>query len=388
MNILLLAPQPFFQNRGTPIAVKMLLEVLSEQGHTIRILTYPEGRKVETANCTITRIPGVPFLKNVKPGPSWKKIIYDVLMFFKARKVVSQDKFDLIHAVEESAFIARKLQKYSGVPYIYDMDSSLPQQIVEKYGFLSFLLPVLEKMEKKAVTGSIGVLAVCKSIEETAMRYDPSKLVQRLEDISLLSEGTPRQIDASKRINANGPIVMYIGNLEKYQGIDLLLDSFQIASNEVPEAQLVIIGGSQNDIQFYKNRSARLGIVQKTLFIGPRPISDLGVYLSQADLLVSPRIKGHNTPMKIYSYLDSGKPILATRLTTHTQVLDDEIAYLTEPDTLSMASGIVHLLSDESLRYQLARQARKRAQEKYTFEAFSRKLSDFYKALEKELNRA
>ena len=45
--------------------------------------------------------------------------------------------------------------------------------------------------------------------------------------------------------------------------------------------------------------------------------------LLAADVLVSPRLKGLNTPMKIYSYLDSGSAVLATRLRTHTQVLDD-----------------------------------------------------------------
>ena len=53
-------------------------------------------------------------------------------------------------------------------------------------------------------------------------------------------------------------------------------------------------------------------------------------------MLVSPRLKGLNTPMKIYSYLDSGSAVLATRLRTHTQVLDDGIAYLVEPEPVAL----------------------------------------------------
>ena len=45
-------------------------------------------------------------------------------------------------------------------------------------------------------------------------------------------------------------------------------------------------------------------------------------------MLVSPRIRGTNTPLKIYSYLRSGKPIVATDLLTHTQVLSPEVARL------------------------------------------------------------
>jgi len=385
MNILLLAPHPFFQNRGTSIAVKLLLKVLSEQDHRIKLLTYPEGENVEIANCTITRLPAIPCLRNVKPGPSWKKIIYDLLMFFVARKLVCQHKFDLIHAVEESVFIAKILQKHTGLPFVYDMDSSLSRQIVEKYIFLRFLLPVLEKLEKTAVKGSTGVLAVCKSVEDTVRKYDPNKLIQRLEDISLLPSNHIVPIKNNKKIKINGPVIMYIGNLEKYQGIDLLLESFKIASKVLSDAHLVIIGGAKNDIKFYKKRSLQLGIAEKTLFTGPQPLSDLPIYFAQADILISPRIKGYNTPMKIYSYLDSGKAVLATRLPAHTQVLNDDIAYLVKPESRSIASGMIELLGNERLRNRLALKARQYVKEKYSFEAYQRKLLNFYGIIEREL---
>lgn len=387
MNILFLAPHPFFQDRGTPIAVRLMLQVLSAQGHQIKVLTYPEGEDVKIDNCEIIRLPALPGIKNIKPGPSWKKVAYDFLMFFKVWKLMRQHKFDLIHAVEESAFIAKFLQRKLGIPFVYDMDSSLPNQIVERYEFLNFLLPIFEKFEKSVVLDSIGVIAVCKSIEDSVKKYDPNKLIQRLEDISLLPSEQVKSIDKGQTINIDGPIIMYIGNLEKYQGIDLLLDSFQIVSKNVPDAHLVIIGGAKNDIKYYKDVAMRLGIGEKALFMGQRPVSDLPLYLSQADILISPRIKGYNTPMKIYSYLDSGKVVLATNLPTHTQVLDKEIAYLTEANPQDMAEGLVQLLSDEGLRERLAANAKERVQEEYNFEAFERKVSQYYSKIEKKISK-
>ena len=237
------------------------------------------------------------------------------------------------------------------------------------------------------VLDSIGVIAVCKSIEDSVKKYDPNKLIQRLEDISLLPSEQVRNIDKGQTINIDGPIIMYIGNLEKYQGIDLLLDSFQIVSKNVPDAHLVIIGGAKNDIKYYKDVAMRLGIGEKALFMGQRPVSDLPLYLSQADILISPRIKGYNTPMKIYSYLDSGKVVLATNLPTHTQVLDKEIAYLTEANPQDMAEGLVQLLSDEGLRERLAANAKERVQEEYNFEAFERKVSQYYSKIEKKISK-
>jgi glycosyltransferase involved in cell wall biosynthesis len=306
-------------------------------------------------------------------------------MFFRALRIMFQYEFHLVHAVEESALIASSLKKFFGIPYIYDMDSSVADRIVEKYSYLKIILPILKKIEKSMINGSLGVIPVCKYIEDIVLTYDPNKLVQRLEDISLLPKKNPEVIDENKKLSVGGSILMYIGNMEKYQGIDLLIESFNVASKVVLSAQLVLIGGEKTDIKFYKKLSADLGISDKTIFMGPKPLSDLAYYLAQADILVSPRIKGYNTPMKIYSYLDSSKAVLATRLFTHTQVLDDEVAYLVDPDVESMANGMVVLLKSETLRNRLGKQAKQRAQLEFTLEAYQSKLLNFYRIIESKI---
>ena len=74
MRILLLAPHPFFQQRGTPIAERVLLEVLARSGHEIDVLTYPEGEDPGIPSCRILRIPAPPGIRNIRPGFSVKKL--------------------------------------------------------------------------------------------------------------------------------------------------------------------------------------------------------------------------------------------------------------------------------------------------------------------------
>jgi glycosyltransferase involved in cell wall biosynthesis len=171
---------------------------------------------------------------------------------------------------------------------------------------------------------------------------------------------------------------MYVGNLEKYQGIDLLLEAFALAAPRVEAARLVIIGGSAPAIASYRSRAAALGIGERVHWAGQQSVKSLGAYLRQADILVSPRLQGQNTPMKIYSYLDSGRPVLATRIPTHTQVLDDDIAQLVAPTPEGMAEGIVALLRDPSRRAAIAAHAKARVNELYTPAAAQRKLREFY----------
>jgi glycosyltransferase involved in cell wall biosynthesis len=104
--------------------------------------------------------------------------------------------------------------------------------------------------------------------------------------------------------------------------------------------------------------------------------------LRQADVLVSPRLKGLNTPMKIYSYLDSGSAVLATRLRTHTQVLDDHMAYLVDPEPTALGQGLATLLRDPELRDRLATNAKTYVQREHTPQAARRKLEAFYAIME------
>ena len=65
-----------------------------------------------------------------------------------------------------------------------------------------------------------------------------------------------------------------------------------------------------------------------------------------ATVLVSPRLQGTNTPLKIYEQLASGKPLVATRIWSHTQVLSEAVCFLAELEAASMATAIEAALQD------------------------------------------
>ena len=145
---------------------------------------------------------------------------------------------------------------------------------------------------------------------------------------------------------------------------------------------MAIVGGSDADIERYRRLCAEQGLADRVHLLGRRPITMLGGLLAQADVLVSPRTQGNNTPMKIYSYLDAGKALLATRLPTHTQVLDDDIARLVEPEPQAFGEALCSLFENPSTAAELGRRARERARAEFTPEAFHRKLTGFYRRLD------
>ncbi len=399
MRILLLAPHPFYQERGTPIAERALLAELAAAGHEVEVLTFPEGTDPEIPGCRVRRLPALPGLSGVRPGFSAKKLWGDAVLFAALSKLVRRGRYDVVHAVEESAFLALAVRRLFGVPYVYDMDSSLADQMIERFPWLGSVRRLLDACERRAVRGSAGVLAVCRSLAEKARAHAPEALVACVEDASLVppvpsAEGEASDLSTrgAERLadlaGGGGPIALYVGNLEPYQGIDLLLAAFRLALDRVPAARLVVIGGDAPSLARYRARCRELGLDgAAVVFAGPRPLGRLGSYLAQADVLVSPRLLGTNTPMKVYSYMASGRPIVATRLPTHTQVLSDEVACLVEPEPAAFARGLVRLFEDPAAGERLGAAARRLAAREHGPEAYRARLLAFYDALAARLGQ-
>jgi glycosyltransferase involved in cell wall biosynthesis len=166
-------------------------------------------------------------------------------------------------------------------------------------------------------------------------------------------------------------IVLYAGNFEPYQGIPLLLEA---ATKVAGRVLFVLVGGSGPALAEMRTRASALGIAARTIFVDRVPPEKVPLYTSLADVLVSPRLSGTNTPLKIYSFLRSGKPLVATNLRTHTQVLNPSLAVLADPNPESLAQGIRFALdSDEAL--DRARRAKELAEREYTLPSYLEKMA-------------
>lgn len=386
MRVLMLAPHPFYQDRGTPIDVYLVLRVLSERpGTTVDVVTYHEGEDVDLPSVQLHRSRRLPGLDGIRPGFSMKKVVADALLFCKAWSLVRENDYDLIHAGEEAVFFAMFFKQAYGIPYAYDLDSSIAQQLVEQKPYLDVFGELFDWTERQAIQGSLINFPVCNALANLC-RESGSRKTVTLHDISQLDD--PDEADPERlrqEIDPEGPVFLYVGNLEPYQGIDLLLESFQVAQRQEPALTLVIIGGSSEDIDHYRTRASELEIGKNTEFLGPRPFEHLGDYLAGADVLVCPRSEGINTPMKIFPYLHSGRPVLATDLRTHNQILTDEEAFLAPADPEGFAEGLLELARDPLLRDRLGENGRAFVERNHTFDAHRERLDEAYEWIEENL---
>jgi len=384
VRILFLAPQPFFEVRGTPLAVLHMTRALAGLGHQVDLLTFPQGEPAPVEGVRHLRSPWLP-VGRVKAGPSLAKIALDVPFLAEAVWRLAFGRYDVVHAVEESAHLIAPFTRLFGVPLVMDVDSSVPDQL--RYSGFATRGPVLwlaEALEGDALRHAAVAVTVCESLTDGVRARAPQLPVFQVEDPPLVDPRTtpsPEAVLALRRDLTLGPwpVVLYSGNFETYQGVELLLDALAL----VPHVQLLLMGGGPDDVARMKAEARARGVGERCVFSGQRPPSELPAFLAVADVLASPRAKGQNTPFKIFTYLASGRPLVATRIPSHTQLLDDGTAFLVDPTAPGLASGIRAALDRPEDAAARARRGRELIEREYSVERYREKIARAYATVER-----
>ena len=381
----MIAPEPFFEPRGTPFSEYHRIRALLDLGHTVDLVTYPFGKDVEMPGLRIFRAARPPFITRVKIGPSPAKLFLDMTLTLTALNRARAGQYDAVHSHEEGAAIGVVISAALGIPHLYDMHSSLPQQL-ENFAFSksALLRWMFQMLERTAIRRSRVTIVICPHLETTARTVVPDAQVVLIEiapgsgDVPVAGSG--KAIRASLGIDADAPMVLYTGTFEAYQGLDLLFAAAKIVMRERSDTRVVLAGGKPDQVVRAKAQAAAMG-ADGLIFTGEQPSETIPGYLDAADVLVSPRSTGTNTPLKIYQYLRSGRAIVATRLLTHTQVLSDEVAILTEPTPESFARGILQAINDPGAATRIGDAAKRLADTRYTYEAYLQRTREACAAL-------
>jgi glycosyltransferase involved in cell wall biosynthesis len=384
MKILMIAPEPFLEPRGTPISVYQRLHALSLLQVQIELLTYHVGQEVSIPGVVIRRIPRVPFIKKVKLGPSWAKALLDVLLFCQATVMLARNRYDAIHSHEEAAFMAALLSKVFRTRHVYDMHSCLSQQLASnpRWNLWPFV-KLFERLERWVFTTCDAVITIGADLEEHVKAVNPEAktfLIQNLA-VQAKDDGSSEKLagELKQKMMFSGKLpVVYTGSFEHYQGLDLLLRSAKIVKEQYPAISFILVGGDPQQVEHWRQQSKAYGLEDCVLFTGIVPLANAIAYLGLAEILVSPRTEGTSVPLKLYSYLNSGKPIVATDLPAHSQVLTAEMALLVAPTEEAFATGILALAESPVLRERLGHRGQELARERFSPADYLERLHELY----------
>jgi glycosyltransferase involved in cell wall biosynthesis len=381
-RILIVTPQPFFEDRGTPIAVRYVARALGDLGVDTDILAFPVGRDVELPRSRIRRCANPLGLRSVPIGFSWRKIAMDLSLWRAFARRVATGRYAIVHAVEEAAYIAALLCPRYRQPFIYDMASAIPLELQHKLLFRNAMARrFMQSVERRVFERARHV--VCSAgLADYVRARSPTVAVSEWRFPAHMARVDAEQVASLRRrlqIPPRNRVLMYCGNFARYQGVDLLVDAFHLVRRRNSRLSLVCVGATEPEIRDWSARCASRGL-DRVHFVKRQRREQMPCYLQLADCLISPRTAGRNLPLKLFDYMASGKPIIATRGSPHQPLLNDGRALLSEPTPEGLADTIESTLNSPGEAQAAGQRALHYAAQHLNWDGFVQLVRDIYGA--------
>lgn len=381
-RVLLLSSQPWFEWRGSPIRVGFNLEALTAAGHTVDFVTLPVGASREIPGVNVIRVANPLRIRKVPIGPSLSKLFFDFLILLRALRLLRRGRYCMIHGIEDAGLVAWVAGRISGVPFIYEKHSDPGSYC--KSGLRNLVMWCYSAIEQRVTRAAAAVIATGPGLEKQAEAAGARKVFCIPDIPSSRVNATCEGIHAARQSMVGKEqckLVLYVGSFAVYQGIDLLFDSIPLVVRECPQVRFAVIGGTREEITERRVQLEKEGVSGAVVFPGFVAPDTLPDYLSAADVLLSSRLSGVNTPLKLLDYLKAGGVVVATDCAANRLILDAGNALLAQPEAKAFASAIVQAVRDEKLRQRLSGAGAKLISEVHNFTEFSRRLHKCYESV-------
>ncbi len=384
----MVAACPFPANHGTPGAIREMSEELAGRGHSVRVVTYPLSHEITVTGVEIDRVAHVGSNREVSVGPSYQRLGFDGLMLFKLLKVVRKHNIEVIHAHNyEGALIGGLVGKLTGVPVIYNAINTMIGELAS----FNFIRPrALAIRLAKVLDYVVPRLADFIIADTEELRsflidqgIDPARVVTIHSGVRPeMFEGGDGARVRNRFATNGGPLIIYTGTFDDFQGVDYLMDAFKIVHERKPDVNLLLVGSTINPTHQanYEKMAVDLGFASR-FAITTCTLDDLPDFLAAADIAVVPRPDSAGIPTKLLNYMAAGNAIVSFKQSA-TILQHLETAFLVDSATAGdFAKGILTVLDDRTLARQLRANVKSFVTGRFDWPSIAAKLEGIYGSL-------
>ncbi|MEK7549776.1 MAG: glycosyltransferase family 4 protein [Patescibacteria group bacterium] len=374
MKILVIAPTPFFSDRGTHIRILEEALALEKRGHTVTIVTYHIGSDLPESlhsNIDVRRILRLLFwYKKLEAGPDWQKIILDLMLVRKAFFLARTTRPDIIHGhLHEGVligFIVQSVLFWRKMKLVGDFHGSLTKEMLSHdYLKMSLLQRVFQWVERWI--DNLGDAAVASSWDnaEEINRMRKKNRVTPLLDGTRLSmfEGIAPKSTLREEygVPENKVIVTYTGALIPNKGIKLLLEAVPVVCAKYPDVHFVIAGFPVDQITEFLEQDI---FKSHVTVISPLSYFELPKVLKLSDIGVDPKeATTRQASGKTLQYMGAGLPVACFDTENNREYLGEGGTYAREITSAGLAEAIGELVGSPELRAKRGSVCRERAEE-------------------------
>jgi len=385
-KVLMIAPTPFFADRGCHVKIFEEIKAFSKRGIKVVLTTYHIGRNIDGID--IRRIFRIPWYNKMEAGPSIHKYYLDIILAFKTLFIAIQFKPDILHAhLHEGVFVGKFVKFFIKKPLIADYQGSMTGEMLD-HGFINknkisfkfnlWLENTINKFPDKIILSS----ARAADYLLDTFNIDPEKVISFIEGTD--TDRFHPDYDTGKLTDKydlpkNKKIFVYLGVLTKYQGIDILIESIPGIVKKYPAVHFLIIG--YPDIKYYQKMARTLKISQHITFTGKVRHEDTPKYICLGDIAVSLKLSKTEANGKLFGYMAAGLPSIVFDTLTNREILGDTGIYAKYNNKESFIEKALYLLNNDEEVKRIGAATRARVLKNFTWDKTSVKYLQIYKEL-------
>jgi len=388
-RVLMIAPTSFFADYGCHVRILEEARVLKKLGSRVTICTYHTGR--DQPGTEILRTASIPWRKGYEVGSNRHRIAFDLLLFFRALSAMWQVKPQVVHAhLHAGALMGLVLARLWRVPLVFDLQGSLTSEMVDHH-FLSpdgpFYAP-MRRLERFIDRASPRILTSSAHGADLLVNEFgcPRSKITHVPDCVDTESFRPRPNDQERLdlerawgIPPKRTVIVYLGLLAEYQGTDHLLQAARIICDRRDDVHFLIGGYPYRE--HYQHLANTMGLSDQVTFAGKVPYEDAPRLLSLGDVAVCPKLSKTEGAGKLLNYMAMALPTVAFDSRVSREYLGEHGVYAARADSDDLARCLEMLVDDPSRRAALGAALRRRAEERYSWDAAGRIILQTYSSM-------
>ena len=383
-RVLMVAPTPYFSDRGCHVQIYEVARSQQVNGNEVRIVTYHLGRDMQ--GIPTYRTLRIPWYRKHEAGPSAHKFYLDALLFMKTLRVALAFRPDVIHAhLHEGAALAWPIARLLRIPLVLDLQGSLTGELVNHHfireGGLSYrLLRVVENQIHRRAD-AILMWMMIRDAMTSRMSFDRCRMftVDYGVDLQAFRPHPKETLDdlyQKLALPADRKVVVYLGILSTYQGLDCLIESIPLVLKQCPDTHFLLMG--YPDVEKYKEKVCALGVAEHVTLPGRIDYTQAARYLSLGDVAVAPKLTRMEGNGKLLNYLACGLPTVAFDLPGNRATLEDVGMFEALGNGTELDERMIDLLMDDRRRSELARRSLALEEARYSWKTIGKAIDSVY----------
>lgn len=382
-----IAPTPFFADRGCHVRILGVMKALQELGNEVVLCTYHLGKDIP--GIETHRSLRVPWYCKTSAGPSVHKFYIDLLLLATCARAFARRPPDAIFAsLHEGGFVGGLYKIFRNIPMIVDIQGSLTDECMA-HGFLGgnrAAYRFLDFLERESLRRADALTASSSMVADLLRerRMAPPERIHLVPDGVDTAHFVPAADKGRLReelgLPAGRTIVVFTAVLTEYQGTDILLRAAAKIAGGKGDPFFLIVG--YPDVEKYRAMAAGLGLGGRTLFTGRVDYQTMiPRYLAVSDIAVSPKLHASEANLKLLDYMAAGLPAVVFDTPVNRRLLGEDGFYAEPGNEDSYAGALGAALGDPAEAAARGRRLRKRAEERFSWHAAGGTIMEIYRGL-------